>query len=113
VYQTHFEINRWKETEYRQFLLYTGKVVLSDILRPDLYAHFLCLNVATAILVCPTLAHSHHNYAKQFLEYFVEQTKILYGDEFLVYNIHSTIHLADKVEEYGRLDACSTFPFEN
>ncbi len=63
--------------------------------------------------MCPTLALSHRNYAKQLLEDFIEQTKIFYGDEFLVYNIHSMIHLADEVEEYGSLDECSAFPFEN
>ena len=107
------EIDRWKATEFRQFLLYTGKLALSGILRPDLYEHFLVLSVASSILVSPALAQSHKDYAKQLMEYFVEQGKLLHGDEFLVYNVHSMIHLADVVEEFGSLDACSSFPFEN
>ena len=48
------------------------------------------------------------------MEYFVEQGKVLYANEFKVYNVHnSMIHLADEVREYGSLDACSAFPFKN
>ncbi|CAB3977231.1 Hypothetical predicted protein [Paramuricea clavata] len=71
------EIDRWKATEYRQFLVYTGQIVLSGILRPDLYDHFLCLSVASSILICPRLALLHRPYAKQLMEYFVEQGKKL------------------------------------
>ena len=107
------EIDRWKAIEYRQFLVYTGQIVLSGILRPDLYDHFLCLSIASSTLLCPRLALLHRPYAKQLMEYFVEQGKVLYGNEFQVYNVHSMIHLADEVQEYGSLDACSAFPFEN
>ena len=107
------QIDRWKATEYRQFLLYTGKIVLSNILKPELYYHFLCLSVASCIMISPDLASVHCEYAKQLMEYFVEQAIKLYGSEFAVYNVHSMIHLADEVAEYGSLDACSAFPFEN
>ena len=45
------EIDRWKATEFRQFLLYSGAVALRGVLRDDLYHHFLCLSVAISILV--------------------------------------------------------------
>lgn len=41
------ELERWKATEFRQFLLYTGPVVLHGIVDPDLYHHFLCLSGET------------------------------------------------------------------
>ena len=107
------DVDRWKATEFRQFLLYTGKIALKGILRHDLYEHFLVLSVASSILICPSLAQSFKDYAKQLMKYFVEQSKFLYGDEFMVYNVHSMIHLADEVETFGCLDACSSFPFEN
>ena len=107
------DIDRWKATEYRQFLLYTGPIVLKDILRLELYNHFMCFSVATAILVCPQTAASHREYARALLEYFVSKGRELYGRQFLVYNIHSLIHLSAEAEQFGTLDKCSAFAFEN
>ena len=37
----------------------------------------------------------------------------LYGTNFLSYNVHVLLHLADDVQQFGHLDNCSGFPFEN
>ena len=44
------ELDRWKATEFRQFLLYTGPVILRDILNSDMYLNFLILHCAISIL---------------------------------------------------------------
>lgn len=107
------EVDRWKATEFRQFLLYSGKFALNGILKPDIYDNFMSLSVAISILVSPKLAAIYRNYAHELLECFVDNARKLYGREFLVYNIHTLLHLADEANEYGSLDACSAFPFEN
>ncbi|KAG1690732.1 hypothetical protein GQR58_007598 [Nymphon striatum] len=41
--RTFYHVERWKATEFRQFLLYTGPVVLIKHLSPAKYRHFMLL----------------------------------------------------------------------
>ncbi|XP_055927964.1 uncharacterized protein LOC129959167 [Argiope bruennichi] len=107
------EVDRWKATEFRMFLLYLGPIVLKNLLSHDCYAHFLSLHIAIRILSNKVCIAEHLPYARQLLLNFVKKGRSLYGPEFLVYNVHNLIHLGDDVEKYGPLDSFSSFPFEN
>ncbi|XP_067229733.1 uncharacterized protein [Chanodichthys erythropterus] len=104
---------RWKATELRQFLLYTGPVVLRGILQPQIYDNFMLLSVGVYILASPQYCMELNDFAKTLLVSFVEHFGLLYGEEFLVYNIHGLVHLSDDVKVHGNLDLISAFPFEN
>ncbi|XP_076289803.1 uncharacterized protein LOC143213636, partial [Lasioglossum baleicum] len=103
----------FKATEFRQFLLYTGPVVMHGILDPLVYNHFLLLHSATRILVSPSLLEKHIAFAKTALKFFVCLCVKYYGTFFNSYNVHGLLHLADVVERFGNLDSFSAFPFEN
>lgn len=107
------DVERWKATEFRQFALYTGKIVLKGALQGHLYKHFLCFSTALCILVSPDLTKSHGHYASQLLKYFVEKGRELYGQTFLVYNVHALLHLSEDAQHFGCLDNCSAFKFES
>lgn len=107
------EVDRWKATEFRQFLLYTGKIVLKGVLPDNMYQHFLLFSLGIAILVSPDIATNHIPLANQLLHRFVLEMSPLYGPETMVYNIHSLLHLCDDVQLFGSLDYSSAFPFEN
>ncbi len=110
------ELERWKATEFRQFLLYTGPVVLHGIVDPDLYHHFLCLTIGMSILL--TADHERRNhflpYAADLLNHFVINSSEVYGNEFTVYNVHAMKHLHEDVAHFDcSLNDISAFPFEN
>jgi len=108
------ERHRWKATEYRPFLLYTGPVALVDVVSAPVYNNFMLLYVAISILACPKLCVEFCDFAKTLLVSFVQHFGQLYGRENLVYNVHGLIHLSDDVKEHGQcLDNISGFPFEN
>ena len=110
------EMDRWKATEFRQFLLYTGPVVLKGILNQAMYHHFLSLRLGIAILLNNDADHRNWylQYARQLLEFFVDNASRFYGDTFTVYNVHNLIHLADDAQKMNcSLDDVSCFKFEN
>jgi len=105
-------IHRWKATEMRQFLLYTGPLVLKDVLSHECYVHFHSLSIAMTILLSPD-KKDYVQFSKDLLDYFVENYQQLYGKHYLSNNIHNIIHLVDDYNNFGPLDNCSAFYFEN
>ncbi len=108
------ELDMWKATEFRTFLLFTGPVVLRNVLPRKLYNHFMLLSISTRILVSPNAKNVvWNNYAEVLLRKFVELVSKLYAPEFLVYNVHSLIHICSDVKLHGPLDNFSAFRYEN
>ncbi|KAK0152150.1 hypothetical protein N1851_006460 [Merluccius polli] len=104
---------RWKATELRQFLLYTGAVVLRGVLAEEIYSNFMLLSVAISVLANPLYCSSLNGFANTLLVSFVEHFSRLYGPEFVVYSVHGLTHLSNDVMLHGHLDLFSGFPFEN
>ena len=107
------EIKRWKATELRQFLLYTGPVVLCGKLSTNVYKNFVLFFTGIFILISPTRCTEYTEFAHQVLVSFVQNFSQIYGEDMLVYNVHGLVHLAEDSKRYGPLDNISAFPFEN
>ena len=110
------EIKRWKATEFRQFLLYSGIVVLKGIVTDQFYYHFLSLSVAIRIMLESDSEVRQNNlvYAKKLAIYFVQKSIELYGPPFFTCNVHNLIHLYEDVECFKEdLHSISCFKFEN
>jgi len=108
-----FEVRNWKATEFRQFLLYSGPIVLAGKLPQPIYRCFMLLSVALRILLSEKLCQTYCDYADELLRVFVKNLAGIYGQGVLVYNVHSLVHLAQDARKYGALDNVSSFPYEN
>lgn len=107
------EICRFKATEYRLFLLYTGPVVLKDILNDDCYFHFLCLHISFRVFLCPGSSEKLVNFSENLITFFVKNFSELYGPQFVSHNVHGLLHIVDDYRKFKSLEECSCFPFEN
>ena len=74
------EIKRWKATDFQQFLLYSGLVVLKGIVTDQFYYHFLSLSIAIRIMLESDSEVRQNNlaYAKKLAIYFVQKSNELY-----------------------------------
>jgi hypothetical protein len=102
-----------KATEFRQFLLYSGPVVLKKHLPADLYKHFMLLFIGVFCLSCSFFCDTYRDYAQMLLLKFVNQFGELYGRNMLVYNVHGLTHLVSDVKNFGPLENFSAFAFES
>ena len=110
------EIERWKATEFRQFVLYTGPLALKSVIDKDLYQHFLTLHASMSILLnsCNQYRAFFLNIVEQLLKYFVKNASSFYGESFTVYNVHALLHIHEDVRNFScSVNDISAFEFEN
>lgn len=107
------EYKTYKATEFRTFLIYTGPSVLCNVVTQNVYIHFLLLSCGIRILMSDISSDEDILFAEKALRKFVILSENLYGIEFMSYNLHGLLHLANDVKLLGKLDSFSAFDFEN
>lgn len=95
-----FEMRRWKATEFRIFLLYTGPIVLKNIITDECYTNFMALNIAMIILLSPNNNHLL-NYARELLYFFVKNFQEIYGVHNISHNIYNLLFLVMIIKTMG------------
>lgn len=107
------ELEFWKATESHSLLLYSGPIVLKGKLKKSLYKHFMLLHCSIRIPMSDETCITYNELANSLLRQFVTQYSNLYGEEYITYNVHGLIHLAQFVKIHCSLDKFSAFKFEN
>ncbi len=110
------ELDRWKATEFRQFLLYTGPIVLKNTVSSQLHSHFMTLSVAVSVMLDSDDRQraTYLDYSAELVRHFVASCPALYGKTFNVYNVHALLHIHEDVAHFRcSLNEICCFPFEN
>ena len=110
------EMQYWKASEFRSFLLFYGPIVLDGILPQEHYTHFIFLSIlsrAIFILLGDSITYKELEHAERLLQHFCLMFSALYSEGKETINVHSLLHLADDVRNLGPLWTHSCFPFES
>jgi hypothetical protein len=106
------ELEHYKASEYRNFLLYAGPFLFKRFLHRSYYHHFLLLHFSMYVF-SSDYCYVYFEHAKACVNRFVKQCRQLFGKQSLSYNFHCLSHLPHFISLYGTLDSFSCFPFEN
>jgi hypothetical protein len=106
-------MGKFKATEFRTILKYTGVVAFDSIIDGNIYKNFLLLHAAFTILAGPVCVR-YNRLAREFILEFLRNSKSQYSAKFFSYNVHSLSHLwEDVLNQRLPLSAIDCFPFEN
>ena len=108
----------YKGSEFKRILQYDGILVFYFLTMnakeyEGVYQCFLMLSCAARILSDEDLCHQYVGDARQLLKGFVNYSESVFGDHFVVYNIHHLLHLADDCGIHGVLDGFSAELYES
>ncbi|CAN8028629.1 unnamed protein product [Ixodes persulcatus] len=111
--RTFSDLDRWKATEFRMFVLYNGPLILAKCLPESMYKNVMVLHCGLAILASTSPSEDFLCYAERLLVFFVRTYISIYGESAVSHNVHGLIHLGQDVRTHGPLEMWSSFPFEN
>lgn len=93
--------------------LYDGILVFKRYLHKNVYKHFLLLHSAFYILSSPVLIRLMLETTNKLLRLFIRHSVNIYGQRFVIYNVHAFCHLTAECAAHGQLENFSAFKFEN
>ncbi|CAF1497861.1 unnamed protein product [Adineta ricciae] len=106
------DYSKFKANELRVLLLF-GYAIFSDILPGKYYTHLLQLVCLLHLAENRRIPYHNINVMQKLGESFVVDFSQLYTERHCVQVVHSVVHLAATVRDFGPLTSYTTFNFEN
>ena len=112
VARTILRYKEFKANELRCVLLF-GFTAICRYLPRKYGRHFLSLVMAAHFSESKTISSQQIEHIKRLTDEFILQFPLIYGDRQNVISIHTIVHLADSVRDFGGVYNYSTFNFES
>jgi hypothetical protein len=106
------EYTKFKGNEHRSLLLF-GHVIFKRVLRKRFYDHLLQLVIIMHLAESRQLEQRDIDLISRLSKNFVVCFSQLYGERHCVQVVHSVVHIAATLRDYGPLTNYTTFQFEN
>ncbi|XP_064472537.1 uncharacterized protein LOC135387052 [Ornithodoros turicata] len=103
----------WKASEWKNWLLFYAPVTLKGTLPTKYLHHFELLSQSVFTMLRTSVSSDDIDRVNGLLVQFVCDAQLLYGNEFMTFNVHQLLHLPKCVKKMGPLWAHSCFPFES
>lgn len=103
----------WKASEYQSFFFFYSLPVLSIIMDPVYFNHYLLLYQGIYLLCQESVSDDDIQMSQQLLDLFVKRFQELYGLRYMSSNLHGLRHLPAVVAELGPLQFSTCFLFED
>lgn len=107
------DTDTWDAYHWKLFLIYFGPIVLHSNLPRKYYVHFLYLHLASRIMINQYKSRKHSALiVGLFLNRFTTEFALLYGEDFIDYNVHNLIHFEDTISQLGSIESVGGFSYE-
>lgn len=107
------EKDKWKASEFRNWLLFYSVPLLQGILLPLYFNHYLIFVSAMYTLLQASISPEDLITAEALLYVFVQKMGVLYGERTMTSNVHDLLHLPQCVRDGGPVFHYSCFFFED
>jgi hypothetical protein len=95
--------------EIKNWVMYFSIPILEQIMKPAHFEHYFLLVEAMFLLHQDSISQDDLLKAKCSLNEFVSQFELLYALQYMSFNVHSLLHLADVAGNLGPLSHSSCF----
>lgn len=101
-----------KGTEFRQYLLYVGPLLLRGIIDEEKFSNLIKLHIASTIFSHKRFA-MYYDEADTLMRMFILEFAAIYHPCHVTYVVHSLCHMKKFIDKYGHWDNFSTFEYES